>query len=152
MAAPLTPAQREEYARQAWRLSLKGNSAPQIAGTLGISEKTVDALLKRERQRVAKQYDRDRLTALAHFEGEQDAIIADAWTRLDQISPEARTAPDLQGNILTASMNKAKMRGLLIEKQEMSGSLAVDVTTTVRDLMAAPIEVTYADPEPQSGP
>lgn len=141
MAANLTPAQREEHGFRAWSLSLRGMSAPTIARELSVSERTVDSLLKREREKAAKGRETERSALLARFEGEQDAVIADAWKRLDAIGYAERTAPDLEANILAASVNKAKAQGLFIDRVEHSGSIDL-----LHKLLATPQTVIVPDP------
>lgn len=141
MAAPLTPAQREEHGRRAWSMSLRGKKAPAIARELDVDEKTVDRLLKRERERMAAALVADRLAQLAEFEGEQDTVIEDAWARLGKVAAGGRTAPDLQGNVLAASVNKAKARGLFVDRVEHSGSIEL-----LMQLLKTPVTVVVPDP------
>ena len=51
MAAPLTPAQREELSVEAYELSLRGNSAREIGRRLGVSHKTISSYLRAEAAR-----------------------------------------------------------------------------------------------------
>jgi DNA-binding CsgD family transcriptional regulator len=118
MAAPLTPAQRDEYGTEAYRLSLRGQSAPTIARTLGVSEKTVDRLLKIERERVRARRDKEDHgdADLVQFLGEQDAVLADVWRRLEEVKPDAAIVASLQSNAARCSVNKAKALGLFVDK------------------------------------
>ncbi len=84
---------------------------------------------------------------LAQFEGEQRSIMADAWRRLEIVDPEGRTAPDLQSNVLTASLNIAKAKGALVDRRELTGAGGKDLFADLRAVMLTPVQVIVSDGE-----
>lgn len=136
----LSPAERIEFEHKAWQLSLRGQTAPQIARQIEISEKAVDRLLARAREKAAVLAEQDRNVFIAEFVGENNAVISDAWQRLSESAPNGHTVPGLQSNILTASMNKAKVRGLLFQKIDLtSGGKSIEDLVRVLSSTKVPV-------------
>jgi hypothetical protein len=123
--AHLTPAERDKKGLEAYRMSVRGFHAPEIAQALRVNEKTVDRLLKRERAKAAAAHAAERDYLLHTFVGEQDAVQTDAWRRLSAVKDNGMNVPGLQSNILTASKNKATAYGLLKERIEHGGEITI---------------------------
>lgn len=125
MAAPLTPDEHEVKKWEAYRLSLQGRHAPAIADRIEVSVTTTKALLREARREIARERKEKGHSDLEVFLGEQDAVLADAWQRLQAFPSfaDSKIIPDLQTNALAASVNKGKVLGLFVDKVEHSGSL-----------------------------
>ena len=80
MAAPLTPAQREELSAEAYSLSLRGFSAREIGRQLDVSHKTVSSYVKAESERRAAERPDYRQFAL---DSHRQAIRR-CWDELDK--------------------------------------------------------------------
>ncbi len=80
VAAPLTPAQREEASAQAYSLSLRGCSSREIGRQLGVSHKTAGRLVRAESERRAAERPDYRQFALDSHK----RAIARCWDELDK--------------------------------------------------------------------
>ena len=88
MARPLTSAEREELALNAYELSLKGFSLRAIAQQLGSTHKTIASVLAEEKLKRRGQR-KDTATSLLDS---LDRAAAEAWRRLESL-PASSASP-----------------------------------------------------------
>jgi transposase len=99
VAAPLTPARREEIKVEAYRLSLQGHSAREIARKFGVDHHTISRYLKEEaHRRRQSRPDYQQYIADSHRQ-----VIRRAWEELDR-APTAHAVAQLL-HALNASLS-----------------------------------------------
>ena len=86
MAANLTPAQREEFAYEAYEMSIKGETNRTIGKKLGISHGTVTSLIRKEAAKRREEHRDDIAKSVSHYR----AIERKCWEVTEKLAPNSR--------------------------------------------------------------